>query len=161
MRSIDGGQVSTCNGDTCQGFYPPLNDDIPGTGDLMNGPADSLQDCASQCLSMPECKAFEYSPTARGASVNSCQLVSVNGPLAGGAYGDFMLWIKDVASCSTTCKHCVGPAAGGGLPALPAAEGRSGDACDIDEISFESDPRFAAQINNVKATFSTPGAPTF
>merc|ERR1719207_145813 len=69
-----------------------------------------------------------------------------------------MLWIKDVASCSTTCKHCVGTAAAGGAPALPAAaEGPRGDECDIDEITFDSDPRFAAQINNVKATFSNLG----
>lgn len=77
-----------------KGFDGPLDDDVPGPGDLANVQATSLGNCAGRCLGLPDCKSFEYSPT-QGIfeAIRNCQLATGN-QRSGLAYKDFKLYIR-------------------------------------------------------------------
>jgi len=90
----DSSQLQVGPGNTLTGFEGPLNDDVPGPGDLANVQASSLGNCAHRCQVESACKSFEYSPTVKILSpVRNCQL-AVGTKKSGIKYLDFSLYVK-------------------------------------------------------------------
>merc|ERR1712216_816885 len=61
-----------------EGFEGPLDDDVPGLGDLANVYTATLEECAEMCRSNDACVSFEHSPTTRKTvDIKNCQLNSL------------------------------------------------------------------------------------
>jgi len=77
-----------------EGFDGPLDDDVPGLGDLANIFTETLQECAAKCLQDSRCRSFEHSPTPRKTvAMKNCQLNSRT-DRAGTKCEDYSLYIK-------------------------------------------------------------------
>lgn len=77
-----------------EGFRGPLDDDVPGVGDLANIFTQTLEECAAKCSANKRCRSFEHSPTFRKTvDMKNCQLNS-GVHLAGAKCEDFSLYIR-------------------------------------------------------------------
>merc|ERR1712146_73659 len=76
------------------GFEGPLDDDVPGLGDIANIFTATLEECAQKCRQETRCRSFEHSPSFRkSVQMKSCQLNSGT-HRAGIKCEDYSLYIK-------------------------------------------------------------------
>jgi len=83
-------------GGTIPDYDGPFKDDVPNLGDLYNLQARDLGHCASLCSSNPQCRSFEFSPTAGAQwndAVKNCQIASGTNR-NGKQWRDFSLYIR-------------------------------------------------------------------